>query len=71
MISEDISYKSLSEELYLDKRLNELEKCVIAFQMYTFVGNDLYDENIGNYPGTCDRKSSEQFIKDNAGTIEY
>ncbi len=71
MISDNISYKTLSEELYLDERLNELEKCVIALQMYTFVGNDLYDENIDNYPGTCDRKSSEQFIKDNASTIEY
>ena len=71
MISDNINYKTLSEKLYLDERLNELEKCVIAFQMYTFVGNDLYDENIGNYPGTCDRKSSEQVIKDNAGTIEY
>ncbi len=71
MTSDYISYKTLSEELYLDERLNELEKCVIALQMYTFVGNDLYDENIGSYPGTCDRNSSEQFIKDNARTIEY
>ena len=32
--------------------------------------NDLYDENIGKYPGVCDRSSSEQFIKNNASTIE-
>ncbi len=70
MSSNNISYKTLSEELFIDKRLNEEEKCVIALQMYTFVGNDLYDENIANYPGSCDRESSEQFIKDNAGTIE-
>ncbi len=70
MSSDSITLKTLSEELYEDKRLNEEEKCVIAFQMYTYVGNDLYDENINNYPGRCDRKSSERFIKDNANVIE-
>ena len=70
MRSDYISYKTLSEELYLDKRLNEEEKCVIALQMFTFVGNDLYNENIKNYPGVCDRNSSEQFIINNASTIE-
>jgi len=71
MSSGNISYKSLSDELYQDDRLNEVEKCVIVLQMFTFVGNDLYDENIKNYPGKCDRSVSEQFIKDNAGVIEY
>jgi len=71
MSSDNISLKNLSKELYLDKRLNEEEKCVIALQMYTFVGNDLYDQNIKNYPGKCDRKSSENFIKDNVSVIEY
>lgn len=70
MHSDYISYKTLSEELYLDKRLNEEEKCVIALQIFTFVGNDLYNENIENYPGVCDRNSSEQFIINNASTIE-
>jgi len=44
---------------------------LLLIKMYTFVGNDYYDENINNYTGTCDRKSSEQFIKENAGTVEY
>ena len=39
----------LSEELYYDDRLTELEKCVVLLQMFTFVGNDIYDENIKNY----------------------
>ena len=71
MSSNHPTYKSLSEELYLDIRLNEEEKCVIALQIFTFVGNDLYDENIEKYPGKCDRKSSEEFIKNNASVIEY
>jgi len=71
MSSDNITLKTLSEELYVDKRLNEEEKCVIAYQMYTYVGNDFYDKNIKNYPGRCDRKSSERFIKDNASVIEY
>jgi hypothetical protein len=71
MSSSFTTLKQLTKELYDDTRLNELEKCVVAYQMYTFVGNDYYDENINNYAGTCDRKSSEQFIKENAGTVEY
>lgn len=71
MSSNFTSLKELTKELYDDTRLNDLEKCVIAYQMFTFVGNDYYDENIINYPGTCSRKNSEQFIKENASTVEY
>jgi len=65
------SFKSLSEELYIDTRVNDLEKCVILLQMFTFVGDDLYDQNINHYPGECDRLESEKFIRDNASFIEY
>ena len=65
------TFKSLAEELYLDKRVNDLEKCVILLQMFTFVGDDLYDENIKNYPGKCERNLSEKFLVDNASFIEY
>ena len=34
------TFKSLSLELYLDKRVNQFEKCVILLQMFTFVGDD-------------------------------
>ena len=63
--------KSLSEKIYIDERLSELEKCVVLYQMFTYVGNDMYDENIKNYPGKCDRKASENFIINNAGVVEY
>ena len=65
------SFKSLSEELFTDTRVNEIEKCVILLQMFTFVGDDLYDQNIRHYPGECDRSVSEKFIRDNASFIEY
>ena len=65
------TFKSLAEELYIDKRVNDLEKCVILLQMFTFVGNDLYDENIRHYPGKCDRSLSENFLIENASFIEY
>ena len=67
----NLSFKMLSDELYKDNRVNELEKCVILLQMFTFVGDDLYDENIKDYPGTCDRKEAEDFIIKNASFIEY
>tara|TARA_B100000886_G_scaffold327379_1_gene274765 strand:+ start:5347 stop:7251 length:1905 start_codon:yes stop_codon:yes gene_type:complete len=65
------SLKSLTNELSYDERLDEIEKCVVLYQMYTFVGNDLYDENINNYDGQCSRKNSEKFIKENASAINY
>ncbi len=71
MSQDVISFKMLSEDLYKDKRVSALEKCVILLQMFTFVGDDLYDDYIENYPGTCDRKKAEKFLKDNASFIEY
>ena len=71
MSSDQLSFKNLTEELILDDRVNSLEKCVILLQMFTFVGNDLYDDNINNYPGECSRKDAEQFLRDNASFIEY
>ena len=71
MSSDNITFKSLSEKIHTDGRLSELEKCVVLYQMFTYVGNDMYDENIKNYPGKCDRKASENFIINNAGVIEY
>ena len=65
------TFKSLANELYYDNRVNEIEKCVILLQMFTFVGDDLYDENIQHYPGKCDRSRAEQFLIDNASFIEY
>ena len=69
--SETKTFKSLAMELYKDKRVSDLEKCVILLQMFTFVGNDLYDENINHYPGKCSRLDSENFLIENASFIEY
>ena len=65
------TFESLIDNLYLDIRLDELEKCVVLLQMLTFVGNDLYDEKSQEYKGQCDRKASEKFLIDNASFIEY
>ena len=71
-MSYDINtFESLMDDLYLDIRLDDLEKCVILLQMLTFVGNDLYDEKSQRYKGQCDRKVSEKFLIDNASFIEY
>ena len=70
MSSEIPSLDNLTEEIFYDERLNEIEKCVVLYQMFTFVGNDLYDENIDKYLGKCDRKNSEMFIIENASVID-
>ena len=39
--------------------------------MFTYVGADIYDENIKEYPGICNREESESFIINNASVIDY
>ena len=65
------TFKTLSLELFNDERVNNIEKCVILLQMFTFVGDDEYDNYIKDYPGECSRESSEQFLIENASYIEY
>jgi hypothetical protein len=65
------SFKSLVNDLYYEKDITDLEKCVVLLQMLTFVGDDLYDDFIDYYPGQCDRADAEGFLKANASFIDY
>ena len=71
MSSDNLTLTKLSQKVFTDSRIDEIEKCVVLYQMFTYVGNDIYDENIINYPGKCDRKTSENFIINNASVIDY
>ena len=63
------SYKELIEQLLIQD--NELERCVILYQMGTFVGNDIF-EDIKQYSNfDCDRKDAINFLEANASFIEY
>jgi para-nitrobenzyl esterase len=67
----ETTYKSLVEELNLDIRVSELERCVILYQMGTFVGNDILDE-ISKYADfSCKREDSRNFLEENASFISY
>ena len=63
MISESFTLDSLSDQLFSDQRLSQLEKCVVLLQMYTYVGNDLYDTAQSSMLQACNREESENFIK--------
>ena len=65
------SYKELVEQLNYDARVNELERCVILYQMGTFVGNDIFNEikQFSNFD--CDRKDAKKFLEANASYIDY
>jgi para-nitrobenzyl esterase len=71
MKSDNFSFSSLIHDLYKEDALTDLEKCVVLLQMLTYVGDDLYDEYVDEYPGNCSREKSEQFLKDNASFIDY
>ena len=65
------TYRSLVEELISDSRVNELERCVILYQMGTFVGNDIFDD-ISQYANfSCKRSEAKKFLEENASFISY
>ena len=65
------TYQSLVEELNNDTRVNELERCVILYQMGTFVGNDIFDD-ISQYANfSCSRFDAKKFLEENDGFISY
>jgi para-nitrobenzyl esterase len=71
VVNSDTTYKKLVEELNLDKRVSELERCVILYQMGTFVGNDILDDisKYADFP--CKREDSKKFLEENASFISY
>ena len=71
IINSYTSYKELVEQLNHDARVNELERCVILYQMGTFVGNDVFNEiqQFSNFD--CDRKVARNFLEANNSFIEY
>jgi para-nitrobenzyl esterase len=71
MSKDQNSFRSLVNDLYYEKDITDLEKCVVLLQMLTFVGDDLYDDYINFYPGKCNRKDAEKFLKANASFIDY
>ena len=71
MHQDNFSFSSLLKNLYTESALTNLEKCVVLLQMLTYVGDDLYDMYVDDYPGKCDRARSEKFLKDNASFIDY
>ena len=66
-----MSYKSLVEELNFDNRVNQLEKCVILYQMGSLIGNDIFDEIklFANFD--CSRKNAIKFLEANSEYIDY
>tara|TARA_B100002019_G_scaffold3233_1_gene2658 strand:- start:5692 stop:7479 length:1788 start_codon:yes stop_codon:yes gene_type:complete len=71
MNTDKFSFSSLVIDLHKENALTNLEKCVVLLQMLTYVGDDLYDKYVDDYPSECDRAESEQFIKDNASFIDF
>ena len=71
MNTDKFSFSSLTKDLFQENALTKLEKCVVLLQMLTYVGDDLYNEYVDDYPGVCNRDESEQFLKVNASFIDY
>jgi para-nitrobenzyl esterase len=65
------NFKTLVKELAADNRINELEKCVVLFQMGTYVGLDIYSDLEAMYPNQCNVNKSIKFLEDNASFIDY
>ena len=66
-----VTYKQLVELLNSDSRVNKLEKCVILYQMGTYVGNDIFDEIKQFSSFECERRDALDFLEANSNFIEY
>jgi hypothetical protein len=66
-----VTYKQLVELLNNDTRVNKLEKCVILYQMGTYVGNDIFDDLKQFSSFECERKDAREFLKANSNFIEF
>ena len=71
LVDSFVTYKQLVEMLSNDTRVNKLEKCVILYQMGTYVGNDIFDEIKQFSSFECERKEAREFLKANANFIEF
>ena len=71
LVDSFVTYKQLVEMLNNDTRVNKLEKCVILYQMGTYVGNDIFDDLKQFSSFECERKEAREFLKANANFIEY
>ena len=55
----------------IDTRLNKIEKCVVFYQMTTFVGDDIFDSLIKYYNGICKKSDAQAFLKENDSFIDF
>ena len=65
------SYKTLIEELNDDSRVNNVEKCVIVYQMGSIVGNDIFNKLIKDVTFPCKKSNAIKFLEENESFIEY
>jgi para-nitrobenzyl esterase len=65
------NFENLVNDLAKDDNLSSLEKCVVLFQMGTYVGLDIYEDLEKIYTKKCDANKSMQFLNDNASFIDY
>ena len=65
------SFNDLLSELSADTRVNDLEKCVILYQMGSLVGNDIYKTLESSFDTRCDRNDSIDFLRKNASYVNY
>jgi para-nitrobenzyl esterase len=71
MTNSFITYKDLVEELNYDNRVNDVERCVILYQMGTFVGNDIFDGISTHATFKCNRDNAKKFLQENDSFISY
>tara|TARA_B100001939_G_scaffold61781_1_gene50752 strand:+ start:245 stop:2011 length:1767 start_codon:yes stop_codon:yes gene_type:complete len=58
-------------ELNFDDRVNEIEKCVILYQISSLVGNNIFNELIHYADFMCTKSDAINFLEANDSFIEY
>ena len=71
MFYDGSTFEKLINELNEDIRLNQEEKCVLFFQITTYIGDDMFENFISMFDGVCERTAAENFLEKNSSYIDF
>ncbi len=71
MFYDGSTFEKLINELNEDIRLNQEEKCVLFFQITTYIGDDMFENFISMFDGVCERTAAENFLEENSSYIDF
>ena len=71
MINFNKNLSTLVSELKINTNISSIERCVLLFQMTTYVGEDEFDNYKNMLEKKCTRELAQSFLDENSGVIDF